>query len=534
MSFIPLQEGKVIANRYQIVRVIGIGGMSTVYLADDLKVTGKQWAIKQSLQYAYRPELFHQEASILAKMSHPFLPKIADFIEPDQDGYSYIIMEYIFGESLQSRFDRLGRLEWREVIGYALQICELFDYLHHFEPSPIIYRDLKPSNVLIDHTGHIRLVDFGIARHYSMQGKMDTIQLGTIGFAAPEQFLKMQSDERTDIYTIGALIYYLLSEGKFLGQIPRVPLRNHSPSLPEDLFSVVNKMTEHDPSDRYQSVMDVHNNLGKLLADRQQVEEKPLVAKTRKLVIVGGLFSGAGSTFISIGLARYLHRIGSSNAVFEAGCNSPELLALLNLGKVETQSRKFYEKNRNSLYCSWQDGYTQWNGLHSSMEKGCWKLETAFRAIFSTDAEVLLIDISTYWEDTVVKELLLMASEIIVVVSPNISKNLLQETLNRWKFLNHLKNNGQNVRIVINRDVKFRGRDEWIHSLPARPDAFSLELSSRNVLDAHWKGISPVDDDALFEEWSPGIKELIKILTLNAKLDTMQKKKRRSWFGKKI
>lgn len=533
MEKTPLKEGKVIANRYQIVRVIGLGGMSTVYLANDLKVTGKQWAIKQSLQFAYHPELFNQEALILAKISHPFFPKIADFIEPDEDGYSYIIMEYIDGESLQSRFDRLGRLDWREIIRYAMQICELFDYLHHFKPFPIIYRDLKPSNVLIDHTGHIRLVDFGIARHYSLEGKLDTVQLGTIGFAAPEQFMNMQSDERTDIYTIGALIYYLLSDGNFLGKLPSASLRNLSPTLPEDLFNIVNKMTERNPADRYQTVMDVHNNLTKLLVDRQLEEERPLVAKTRKLVVVGGLFSGAGSTFVSIGLARYLHRIGSSNAVFEAGCNSPELLALLKTKQVESINRNNYGNDRMLGYFSWQDGFTQWNVQDTHMAREDWKLETALRAIFSTNAEVLLVDISTSWEDSVVKELLLLASEIIVVVSPNISKNLQPETLKRWELLNFFKNKRHNVRIVVNRDVKFKGRDEWIRSLPVKPDAFSVELSQKNVLDAHWKGISPIDNDALFEEWSPGIENLVNILTSNAKTDARQKRTRWSWFGKK-
>jgi eukaryotic-like serine/threonine-protein kinase len=172
-----LQIGTTLANRYQIISRIGEGGMGAVFLANDLKLIGKQWAIKESLFHSHQNQGFADEAAILVKLDHPFLPKIIDFFPPDGKGYSYLITDYVKGQTLQRLFEASKSISLDLVIRYAKQLCQVFDYLHHYKPRAIIYRDLKPSNVMIDEQNNVRLIDFGIARNYTTERNSDTVQL---------------------------------------------------------------------------------------------------------------------------------------------------------------------------------------------------------------------------------------------------------------------------------------------------------------------------------------------------------------------
>lgn len=231
--------GEIIDGKYEVLREIGRGGMSVVYLAMDKRLN-KQWAIKEfrkdkddvSKQVALKSLL--DEANLMKKLDHPTLPRIVDIIDNHQT--VYVIMDYIEGESLNKVLDAYGAQPQEAVIEWAKQLSDVLDYLHTQNP-PVIYRDMKPANIMLKPDGTVRLIDFGIAREYK-EGKVgDTEAIGTRGYAAPEQFGgKGQTDARTDIYSLGVTLYHLVT-GKNPAEPPYeiYPIRHWNPSFSSGL-----------------------------------------------------------------------------------------------------------------------------------------------------------------------------------------------------------------------------------------------------------------------------------------------------------
>lgn len=325
MHFVPhLELGDVLAGRYQIRRVLGDGGMSRVYLASDLKLTGKIWAVKESISYTGIGVRMEEEASMLISLNHHRLPRIIDFIFPDAEGYSYMVMDFIEGVHLdQFVKEQEGRLQLEALIVIGLQICEGLHYLHSHHP-PVIHRDLKPSNLLVDEEGEIRFIDFGIARNYKEDQSEDTVKLGTIGFAAPEQYGGRQSDGRSDLYSLGAVMMYLGTDRKFSewsNEANRVFQKNGY----EVLLPIVNRLLQFHPEDRYGAAAEVGSELREL---RSQIVTKRGESKadnfrttgevTRCVVIaMAGASSGVGTTHTAITLANAMFRNGSRVAIAE-------------------------------------------------------------------------------------------------------------------------------------------------------------------------------------------------------------------------
>lgn len=218
--------GDVIKGRYKILSVIGKGGMSRVYLAADLQLTNKQWAVKEVDRNATDPtgrpieQSLASEAELLSKLDHPNIVDIVD-IEKTED-FIYVIMDHVEGTSLADVVRREGPQSEEDVQKWMLQVCDALGYLHRQDP-PIVYRDMKPSNIMLHPDGYIKLIDLGVAREYKDEARKDTIAFGTTGYAAPEQYGKAQTDARTDIYGIGATMWHLL-----VGEAPPVefPLPN--------------------------------------------------------------------------------------------------------------------------------------------------------------------------------------------------------------------------------------------------------------------------------------------------------------------
>lgn len=209
-----MEKGTLIQERYEVLELLGKGGMSKVYLVLDLKLE-KKWAAKEIIRPENREEenLYIEsamtEADTMKRLDHPALPRIVDVVE--ERNAIYIIMDYIEGESLEMILKKGVSLEKDKVLKWAKELCEVLDYLHGQEP-PVIYRDMKPGNIMVSHNGNIKLIDFGSVREYKIQGEEDTVCLGTRGYAAPEQFGgKGQSDVRTDIYSLGMTLYHLLT-----------------------------------------------------------------------------------------------------------------------------------------------------------------------------------------------------------------------------------------------------------------------------------------------------------------------------------
>lgn len=251
------QIGDVIDGKYKILTQIGAGGMSKVYLAMDSRLN-KQWAVKELEKKAHdkNNDVVIQsaiaEAGMMKKLDHPNLPRIVDII--DEENVIYVVMDYIEGEPLDKILEEYGAQPQDLVIEWAKQLCEVLMYLHNRKP-PIIYRDMKPGNVMLKPDGNLKLIDFGIAREYKEQNLADTQCLGTRGYAAPEQYGgKGQTDQRTDIFCLGVTIYHLVT-GKNPAEPPYeiYPIRKWNPSLSSGLERIVDKCTQLNPEDRYQS-----------------------------------------------------------------------------------------------------------------------------------------------------------------------------------------------------------------------------------------------------------------------------------------
>lgn len=251
----------VLQGRYVIEQKLGQGGMGSVYRARDLRLSTVTWAIKEMSQAQITGPLelqearaaFQREAELLASLSHPGLPKVVDHFE--QDGKAYLVMEFVPGDSLLAVARREGLpFPLPRVLDWARQICEVLDYLHN-RPTPIIFRDLKPANVMLTPEGRIKLVDFGIARIFKPGKERDTQAFGTLGYSAPEQYGQSQTDPRSDIYSLGVLLHQLLT-----GHDPtRTPFRlppasQINPAIPQHISDAIARAVNSDPNARFPDV----------------------------------------------------------------------------------------------------------------------------------------------------------------------------------------------------------------------------------------------------------------------------------------
>lgn len=264
-----LEIGSLVDGKYKILNKIGQGGMSVVYLAMNERAN-KQWAIKEVRKDGVQNfEVVQQgliaEINMLKRLDHPNLPSIIDVI--DEEGRFLIVMDYIEGNTLAKALTDYGAQPQEQVIEWAKQLCDVLGYLHSRKP-PIIYRDMKPSNVMLKPDGNVTLIDFGTAREYKSSSIADTTCLGTLGYAAPEQFGGHgQTDGRTDIYCLGATLYHLVT-----GQSPCdppyeiYPIRYWNPELSSGLERIIVKCTQRNPEDRYQ-------NCAELLYDLEHYKE---------------------------------------------------------------------------------------------------------------------------------------------------------------------------------------------------------------------------------------------------------------------
>lgn len=251
-----LEIGSIIDGKYKILNVIGKGGMSVVYLAMNERAN-KQWAIKEVRKDGVQNfEVVKQnlivETDLLKRLNHPHLPSIIDVI--DGDGTFLIVMDYIEGNPLSKAIKNSGAQNQDDVIEWSKQLCDVLGYLHSRKP-PIIYRDMKPSNVMLKPDGNVMLIDFGTAREFKSTSVADTTCLGTQGYAAPEQFGGHgQTDARTDIYCLGATMYHLITgHNPALPPYEMYPIRQWNPMLSSGLEEIILKCTQKNPDDRYQS-----------------------------------------------------------------------------------------------------------------------------------------------------------------------------------------------------------------------------------------------------------------------------------------
>ena len=250
--------GTIIDGKYQILKEIGRGGMSVVYLAMDTHLN-KQWAVKEIRKKGSgkNDEIVVNsllaEANMMKRLDHPALPRIVDII--DNGVTIYVVMDYIEGESLDKILNEFGAQPEDKVVEWAMQIADALSYLHGQKP-PIIYRDMKPANVMLKPEGNIKIIDFGIAREYKEQNLADTTVLGTKGYAPPEQY-SGQTDPRSDIYALGMTMHHLLT-----GVDPRngeayASVRQWNPEVSEGVEIIIDRCVQPAAENRYQNCTDL-------------------------------------------------------------------------------------------------------------------------------------------------------------------------------------------------------------------------------------------------------------------------------------
>lgn len=270
-----LEIGQIVEGKYKIEKALTSGGMSNIYICRNI-LSDRQWVIKEAKsEEGDMLQSLIVEANVLKMVHHPKLPQIIDIIKDDK--MFLIVMEYVPGQSLKSLLASGPRSE-AEAIDWGIQLCDVFGYLHGLKP-PIIYRDLKPANIILQPNGQIKLIDFGTARSYKMDSAEDTICLGTKGYAAPEQYGKHgQTDPRTDIYTIGSTLFHLVT-GVHPQDCPaEFPMiRRINPSLSTALENIIVKCTQTNPQARYQSCEELSQDLLKV-ASTMAGATKPIMA----------------------------------------------------------------------------------------------------------------------------------------------------------------------------------------------------------------------------------------------------------------
>ena len=260
-----LEIGSLVDGKYKILSEIGHGGMSVVYMAINEKAN-KTWAVKEvrkdgKMDFNTVRQGLMAEIETLKKLKHPNLPSIVDVIE-DEDSF-IIVMDYIEGRSLDKIIRENGAQPESYVVEWAKQLCDVFGYLHSRTPA-IIYRDMKPANVMLKPDGNIMVIDFGTAKNYEID-LGETTGIGTIGYAAPEQYIGSglgRTDARTDIYCLGITLYHLLTNvDPCQNLINDKSIRAVNPALSRGLDAIIQKCTQYHPDDRYQSCAELMYDL---------------------------------------------------------------------------------------------------------------------------------------------------------------------------------------------------------------------------------------------------------------------------------
>ena len=279
-----LQSGEVLQGRYMVMGSLGVGGFSSVYRARDLRFPSvtRLCAVKEMVIGTADPEMreltiksFEREASMLAMLNHPAIPDIFDYFT---DGNrSYLVLEFVPGQNLQQWLDETDEyLDEQMALDWALQVCDALAYLHSQKPQPIVFRDLKPSNIMLDPYNHIRLIDFGIAKLFEANEDKGTM-IGTAGYTPPEQY-RGEATPAADVYGLGATFHHLLTRQDPRQETPFTfserPIRAANPTISRAFEAIIMRCLAYDPKDRFPDAMALREAL--LVLSQSDIDDADL------------------------------------------------------------------------------------------------------------------------------------------------------------------------------------------------------------------------------------------------------------------
>ena len=319
--------------RHEVLKLVDTGGTSQVFLVQDRKLNC-QWAVKKTKKRSKAINTVMAEVNVLKSLNHPALPRIVDIKEDDE--YFYIVMDYIQGENLRTILRADGPQPQDSVVSWGIKLCDVLTYLHQ---HGIIYRDMKPSNIMLTPDGQIKLIDFGIARNYDPNSKEDTISLGTEGYAAPEQYEGHgQSDARTDVFGMGVTLFQLLTDinpATYSENLFSIRLAN--PSLSSGLDKIIIKCTNKSKEKRYQSAEELKQAL--LHYKDFDIENVKRRKRAKKRSIA--LFTCAGICLMLSGLMFFMNRQQTDNkyeALITETQNKAKLEEAINLKPSDSRA----------------------------------------------------------------------------------------------------------------------------------------------------------------------------------------------------
>ncbi|MCI8484021.1 MAG: serine/threonine protein kinase [Lachnospiraceae bacterium] len=247
-----LKSGTVLKDRYEIKGLLGAGGVSQVYAAYDRE--GKRTQVIKEIRNYHKDQvrvMVQKEAELIQRLKYPYFPALEEVITGKD--VCYLVMEYLEGETLEKILQRTGPQSQEDVVCWAKDMCLVLGYLHNCKP-PVIYRDMKPGNIMLQPGGNLRLIDFGGVWEKRNGQKIPEVSLGTKGYAAPEQLAGEEVDARTDIYGLGVTMYHLLT-GKDPRQFPceQYGIRRWNRRLSRKLEKIIQTCTRKNPKERYDS-----------------------------------------------------------------------------------------------------------------------------------------------------------------------------------------------------------------------------------------------------------------------------------------
>ena len=516
--------GEIVAGRYAIIREAGRGGMSVVYEAADLKLGGKRRAVK-----AMKPgtrcafDAGASELEVLLRIDHPRLPQVIDVIPPADGGSLMIVTDYVHGEPLTAAFAREGgRMDARRAAAVAAGVCEALAYLHDLHP-PVVHLDVKPSNVMLDPSSGVRLIDFGIARLLGA-GSGAGPRFGTPGFAAPEQAAGGPCGPAADVYAAGALLYWLLSGGNAPKPGER-DFRRLEAGVPEPVLDLLARMLSREPACRpsarraaavlAQTAGGDAARAAQIMSGGAQPSAGP--AKPRPLFVAVASFSrGAGATMLSALLAALVSR-RRPTALVEVPGSEPELLALLAGGDafgapsvrspLPPVSRRhvcWLAGPRLQVHALHPDQGTPFGGAEGEDRNGASDASAAVAASLldperfafpdASDLEppIVITDLSSGWIRGIGRAVAATCDMLLVVADPSVWR-WTRERLSAWRELSRRRESaGLPTLWIANQDARFPQRSAWIRLLPQPPAAFVPQLEPGEWPAAAWSE-SPLD-----------------------------------------